>query len=146
MGRNAIQIQKGLFIPELQKHCGTEIKCQEALVQKRLPQGIPRLRCEGNLGPPKSLRKNSLTNRVFLSGKLIALCSGFSAFQRLRTPDFRRFFPLELPDRCRLAKSQGEHLIMQPPSPVRAGCPDESGCRQSRAAETPRRPFRCRGL
>jgi hypothetical protein len=67
----------------------------------------------------KSLRKNRLTSRVFSSGELIALRSGwFSLFQPFRTPDFRRSAPVELPDRCRLATPLGNRLFMPPPLPA----------------------------
>ena len=67
----------------------------------------------------RSLRKNRLTSRVFPSRGLITLRSGsFSANQRLRTAEFRRFSPVELPDRCRLATSLGNRLFMPPPLPA----------------------------
>jgi hypothetical protein len=65
------------------------------------------------------LRKNRLNGRVFPSGELIALRSGwFSLIQPFRTPDFRRFAPVQLPDRCRLATPLGNRLFMPPPLPA----------------------------
>ncbi len=67
----------------------------------------------------KSLRKNRLNSRLFPFRALVTLRSGlFSAKQRLRTPEFRRFAPVELPDRCRLATPLGNRLFMQPPWPA----------------------------
>jgi hypothetical protein len=68
----------------------------------------------------KSLRKNRLTSRVFPSGELIALSSGwfFSLFQPFTTLHFRRFAPVELPDRCRMATPLGNRLFMPPPLPA----------------------------
>jgi len=68
---------------------------------------------------PKSLRKTLLNGRAFPSGELLAARSGsFSANQQLRKTEFRHFVPLGLPDRCRLVTPLGNHLFMQPPSPV----------------------------
>ena len=47
MGRNAIQFQKGLSVPEFQKLYGTEAQCEDALAQMRWPHGFRCPRCEG---------------------------------------------------------------------------------------------------
>ena len=47
MGRNAIQFQKGLSVPEFQKLYGTEAQCEVALAQMRWPHGFRCPRCEG---------------------------------------------------------------------------------------------------
>jgi hypothetical protein len=47
MGRNAIQFQKGLSVPEFQALYGTEAQCEDALAQMRWPQGFRCPRCEG---------------------------------------------------------------------------------------------------
>jgi hypothetical protein len=63
--------------------------------------------------------ENCPNRRVFPSGELITLRSGwFSLFQPFRTPEFKRFAPVELPDRCRLATPLGNRLFMPPPSPA----------------------------
>jgi transposase-like protein len=49
MGRNAIQFQTGLSMPEFQKLYGTEAQCEEALAQIRWPNGFRCPRCEGVL-------------------------------------------------------------------------------------------------
>lgn len=47
MGRNAIQLQKGLSVPEFQKFYGTEPQCEEAFAKMRWPRGFRCPRCEG---------------------------------------------------------------------------------------------------
>lgn len=47
MGRNAIQFQKGLSVPDFQKLYGTEAQCEEALAQMRWPRGFRCPRCGG---------------------------------------------------------------------------------------------------
>jgi transposase-like protein len=49
MGRNAIQFQKGLSVPEFHKLYGTEAQCEEALVKMRWPNGFRCPRCEESL-------------------------------------------------------------------------------------------------
>lgn len=48
MGRNAIQFQKGLSVPEFQALYGTEAQCEDALAQMRWPHGFRCPRCEGD--------------------------------------------------------------------------------------------------
>jgi hypothetical protein len=40
MGRNAIQFQKGLSVPEFQALYGTEDQCEDALAQMRWPMAF----------------------------------------------------------------------------------------------------------
>ncbi|MCH9714895.1 MAG: transposase, partial [Cyanobacteria bacterium] len=40
MARNGIQFQKGLSLPEFQRHYGTEEQCEAALEQARWPDGF----------------------------------------------------------------------------------------------------------
>lgn len=47
MGRNAIQFQKGLSVPDFHKLYGTEAQCEEALAQMRWPCGFRCPRCGG---------------------------------------------------------------------------------------------------
>lgn len=47
MGRNTIQFQKGLSLPDFQKLYGTEVQCEEALAQMRWPRGFRCPRCDG---------------------------------------------------------------------------------------------------
>jgi transposase-like protein len=47
MGRNAIQFQKGLSVPQFQKLYGTEAQCEDALAQMRWPHGFRCPHCEG---------------------------------------------------------------------------------------------------
>jgi len=47
MGRNAIQFQKGLSVPDFHKLYGTEAQCEEALAQMRWPRGFRCPRCGG---------------------------------------------------------------------------------------------------
>jgi hypothetical protein len=47
MGRNTIQFQKGLSLPEFLQLYGTESQCEEALAQIRWPNGFRCPRCEG---------------------------------------------------------------------------------------------------
>ncbi len=47
MGRNAIQFQRGLSVPDFQKLYGTEALCEEALAQMRWPCGFRCPRCAG---------------------------------------------------------------------------------------------------
>ena len=56
MGRNSIQFQKGLSVPEFQRLYGTEAQCEEALAHMRWPDGFRCPRCEGgpHAGPIRS--------------------------------------------------------------------------------------------
>jgi transposase-like protein len=47
MARNGIQFQKGLSLPEFQRHYGTEEQCEAALEQARWPDGFRCPRCNG---------------------------------------------------------------------------------------------------
>jgi transposase-like protein len=49
MGRNAIQFQKGLSVPEFLQLYGTETQCEEALAKIRWPNGFRCPRCEESL-------------------------------------------------------------------------------------------------
>ena len=49
MGRNTIQFQKGLSVPEFLQLYGTEVQCEEALAKIRWPNGFRCPRCEGSL-------------------------------------------------------------------------------------------------
>ncbi|NBO83313.1 MAG: hypothetical protein EBU75_10955 [Betaproteobacteria bacterium] len=65
------------------------------------------------------MRKNHLNSRAFPSGELVTLRSGsFSANQRLRTTEFKRFALFGLPERGRLATPLGNRLFMPPPWPA----------------------------
>ena len=44
MGRNSIQFQKGLSVPEFQRLYGTEAQCEETLAHMRWPDGLPESR------------------------------------------------------------------------------------------------------
>ena len=49
MGRNVIQFQKGLSVPEFLQLYGTEAQCEEALAQIRWADGFHCPRCNGSL-------------------------------------------------------------------------------------------------
>jgi hypothetical protein len=49
MGRNAIQFQKGLSVPEFLQLYGTETQYEEALAKIRWPNGFRCPRCEESL-------------------------------------------------------------------------------------------------
>ena len=48
MSRSAIHFQKGLSLPEFQRHYGTEEQCEAALEKARWPDGFRCPRCQGS--------------------------------------------------------------------------------------------------
>jgi transposase-like protein len=49
MGRNAIQFQKGLSLPDFLQLYGTETQCEDALAQVRWPEGFRCPRCDASV-------------------------------------------------------------------------------------------------
>ncbi len=49
LGRNTIQFQKWLSVPEFLQLYGTEVRCEEALAKIRWPNGFRCPRCAGSL-------------------------------------------------------------------------------------------------
>ena len=93
MGRNAIQFQKGLSMPEFQKLYGTEAQCEEALAQIRWPNGFSCPRCEGvpyGLVYGRRLKRYQCRQcghqATVTSGTIISGCSG------IQTLSFRTAF------------------------------------------------------
>lgn len=92
MGRNAIQFQKGLSVPEFQKLYGTEAQCEDALAHMRWPHGFRCPRCEGashGLVYGRRLRRHqcrqcghqaTVTAGTIMEGTKLPLTTWFLAF------------------------------------------------------------------
>jgi hypothetical protein len=62
MGRNIIQFQTGLSVPEFLQLYGTEAQCEEALAQIRWADGFQCPRCNGLSMASCTAEDSSVTN------------------------------------------------------------------------------------